>query len=78
MRRLSKKLLSKGATKIMTERDLFMSHLKVVKNTLKEGVEILKNVKSVAGKIKFDLPAFASDINFEVCICMTVSFTVNT
>lgn len=67
MRSLSKTLLAKGAKKIMPARDLFMSHLKVVKNSLKAGVEILRNVESVSGKIEFDLPEFASDIDFEVC-----------
>ena len=52
----------------MSARDLFLSHLKLVKNSLKEGVEILRKVDSVAGKIEFDLPEFASDIDFEVCI----------
>lgn len=67
MRELSKKLKAKGSKKIMSIRDLFLKHLKVVKTSLNEGVDILRKVPSIRGKIKFDLPAFASDIDFEVC-----------
>ncbi|XP_028405436.1 amyloid-beta A4 protein-like [Dendronephthya gigantea] len=65
MRELSKKLNGKGSKKIMSIRDLFLKHLKVVKTSLNEGVDILRKVASVQGKIKFDLPTFARDIDFE-------------
>ena len=68
MRSLSKKLLAKGRSKLMPARDAFLAHLKILKSALKEGVDILKNVDSVRGKIDFDLPPFASDIDFEVGI----------
>jgi 2-hydroxy-3-keto-5-methylthiopentenyl-1-phosphate phosphatase len=75
MRSLSKKLLSKGSRKekLMSARDLFLKHLNLVKSSLKEGVDILKKVESVRGKIKFDLPPFASDIDFEVCMLRFLS-----
>lgn len=52
----------------MAARDQFMSHLTVVKSAMKEGVEILRKLRQVHGKIEFDLPPFATDIDFEVCV----------
>ena len=43
-----------------------MSHFNRIKSTLKEGVEALKQVKSVEGRIEFNLPSWASDIDFKV------------
>ena len=76
MRSLSKKLLQKGTEKLMPARDQFLSHLNVVKNVLKEGVDILRKVESVQHKIGFDLPPFAGDINFEVGIQVNTSFSL--
>jgi hypothetical protein len=69
MRTLSKKLdHAKGTSKLMPARDSFLKHLNILKSALKQGVEILEKVDSVRGKIEFDLPPFANDIEFEVCI----------
>lgn len=66
MHSFSKKLLGKGPKMLITYRDLFLSHLNIVKTPLREAVKILKHINSVHGKIDFNLPPFAMDIDFEV------------
>ena len=46
----------------------YVSHYGLIKSNLKEAVNILKNIKSVKGKIHFNLPSWAGDIDFEVNI----------
>lgn len=63
--RFLQKLRHAKPDKVNNIKAAFVSHIGLIKSTLKEAVNILKNVQSVRGKIHFDLPSWAVDINFE-------------
>ena len=64
---LSRLLHSKSPIAI-SARKTFAPHIDLIKATLKQGVDLLKQVKSIEGMINFDLPPWASDIDFKVFV----------